>query len=112
MADNEILASASGRASTTFATRSLLPAEAGSLIHAAKFRSGDVQKIQPPRAVNDSYRPGRWSFAGEDLGAPDSRNVARAKLGDKNKGLRASNVLREGVRVGPRAQSSAKAVHA
>ncbi|MDM9618786.1 hypothetical protein [Rhizobium sp. S96] len=112
MADNEILASASCRTLATFATRFLIAVEAGSLILAAKLRSDDVKGNLPSRvrASDDSYRPGRWSLASEDLGAQNSYNVAQVTLGHKNAALRAGKVLHEGVRVRPRAQSSAKAV--
>ncbi len=63
MADNEILASASGR---THSYRSLIPVP--------KLGSGDVTGIQPPRvcALNDSFLLGQWSLAPKDLGALDS----------------------------------------
>ncbi len=74
MADNEILASASGRTLAMFDISSLIPVL--------------VTGIQPPcvRAVNDSFLLGRWSLAPKDLGALDSCDIARAKLGHRNEG--------------------------
>ena len=74
MADNEILASASGRTLAMFAISSLIPVL--------------VTGIQPPRvrAMNECSRLGRWSLTPRDLGALDSCDIARAKLGHRNEG--------------------------